>query len=86
MNTLTDLKKVFIDAIRQGHIYIGVAVKLPNLESPEIIINPMENFEEKLKYYKNAYDENLVLKTCNDIEIVGAYGSDYADDIVGILE
>jgi hypothetical protein len=86
MNTLTDLEKVFTNAIKQGDIYIGVAVKLPNLDEPEIIINPIENFEEKLKYYKNAYTDDLILKTCKDIQIVGAYSSCFADDIVELLD
>jgi hypothetical protein len=82
MNTLTDLERVFDTA----YIYIGVAVKLPNLEQPEIIINTIENYAEKLKYYKNAYNNDLTLKTCKDIQIVGAYASDYPEDIVELLE
>lgn len=82
MKTLADLEQVFIKADEQNHMFIGVAVKLPNLEEPEIIINPFNNFEEKLKYYKNAYNDDLTLKTCADIKIVGANSSDYADEIV----
>ena len=36
----------------------------------EIIINKAENVKSKLEYYKKAYDDNLVLKTNKDIEIV----------------
>jgi hypothetical protein len=82
MNTLRDLEEIF----NTTYIYVGVAVKLPNLEQPEIIINPIENYAEKLKYYKNAYTDDLKLKANNEIEIVGAYASDYADDIMLILQ
>lgn len=85
MNTLTDLEEVFKEAI-DDYLLVGVAIKLPNLDKPEIIINPSENMEEKLKYYKNAYNDDLTLKTCKDIQIIGAYASDYADDIVTMLE
>jgi hypothetical protein len=38
--------------------------------SPEIIINPKENFEAKLNYYAKAYNEDLTLKTNPNIRIV----------------
>lgn len=82
MNTLKDLEEVF----NTVYIYVGVAVKLPNLEQPEIIINPIENYKEKIKYYKNAYTDDLKLKANNEIEIVGAYASDYPEDIVELLD
>lgn len=37
---------------------------------PEIIINPKENFAEKLEYYKKTYDDNLVMKNNQNIKIV----------------
>jgi hypothetical protein len=82
MKTLNELEKVFEEAEIRGHIYIGVAVKLPNLEESEIIINRFENFDEKLKYYKNAYSEDLTLKTCKDIHILEAVSGDDAGQVV----
>lgn len=38
--------------------------------APEIIINPKENFEAKIEYYKNAYHEDLTLKANPNIKIV----------------
>lgn len=38
---------------------VGIFIEMPGFESPEIIINPVENLEKKLDYYKNTYDENL---------------------------
>ncbi|AYP68207.1 hypothetical protein PQE75_gp075 [Bacillus phage vB_BcoS-136] len=39
-------------------------------KSPEMIINPRENIEEKLEYYKMAYNEDLTLKFNHNIGIV----------------
>jgi hypothetical protein len=38
--------------------------------SPEVIINPKENFEAKLAYYSKAYNEDLTLKANPNIKIV----------------
>lgn len=37
---------------------------------PEAIINPKENFEIKMAYYKSAYNEDLTLKANTDIKII----------------
>lgn len=37
---------------------------------PEIILNPKENFENKLAYYQNAYNEDLTLKANPSIRII----------------
>lgn len=37
---------------------------------PEAIINPKENFEAKIEYYKNAYDEELRLKTNSEVKMI----------------
>ncbi|UNY40030.1 hypothetical protein KLEB273_gp082 [Bacillus phage vB_BauM_KLEB27-3] len=38
--------------------------------SPEIIINPKENFESKLAYYEKAYNDDLTLKNNPNIQII----------------
>lgn len=37
---------------------------------PEIIINPKTNFDSKLHYYSQAYNENLTLKSNTNIKII----------------
>lgn len=46
-----------------------VEIEMEGFPKPEIIINPAENFEEKLRYYQKAYTDDLVLKTFNGIRI-----------------
>ena len=78
--TLTDLENVFIRAIETREQYIGVRIETHGSEKPEIIINPKENFSEKLAYYKRAYNDDLTLKSFNGIKITGfIYGCNFAE-------
>ena len=45
-----------------------VAVVLPN-SKPELIINSAGNIEHKFRYYLEAYDENMCIKTNKSISI-----------------
>jgi hypothetical protein len=61
--------------------YVGVKIQMQGFEKPEIIINPLENFEEKLEYYKKAYNDDLTLKSFNGIKIVGFTYADSFSEI-----
>jgi hypothetical protein len=79
MFTMKNLENVFEAAVKNQHKYIAVKVEANGSEKPEIIINPSENFDVKLAYYQNAYDENLSLKAAKGIKIIGAAsGNDYS--------
>lgn len=77
------LKAVFTNAKAVGARYVGVRVKTEGSSQPEIIINPKENFDEKLNYYMSAYDDDLILisaKGKKDIRITGiAQGNAFED-------
>ena len=78
--TMTELENVFKRAIELEENYIGVRIETQGSEKPEIIINPTENFEVKLEYYKKAYNNDLTLKSFNGIKITGfMYGYDFAE-------
>lgn len=72
------LERCFKQAIETNARYIAVQIETRGSEGIETIINPRENFEAKLAYYKNAYTDDLVLKTYDGIRIVG-YG--YGDSL-----
>jgi len=55
------LKAVFKSAKAAGARYIAVRIETEGGGRPEIIINQTEDFEEKLRYYMNVYDDELVL-------------------------
>ena len=46
-----------------------VAIKLPT-GATELIINT-ENIQSKYEYYLSAYDDNMCLKTNNEVKVVG---------------
>ena len=81
MLTMANLKACFESAKEQGHSYIGVKIKMEGFEDSEVIINPNANFNKKLEYYKNAYNDDLTLKTFNGIKIIGFTFGDTYDEI-----
>ena len=75
---IQNLENCLQSAKELGYNYVAVKVDMKGFEKPEIIINSKENFEEKLEYYKKAYDENLILRSFNGIRIVGfTYGDTF---------
>jgi len=85
IGNLEELKFCITNAKQNGLLYMGVAIKMPDLEKLEIIINPYDNFDRKLEYYTKAYNSNLELNTFNKIKIVGISVGDYADNIIAEL-
>lgn len=79
----------FINAEKTGSKYIGVSIQTEGSSKPEIIINPKENFDEKMKYYTEAYDNDLILiaaKGKKDIRIMEiAMGASFEDIEVQLL-
>lgn len=61
--------------------YFAIAVSIPNLEKPEIIVNPLENIEEKMNYYLSNYDDELKLIHNPAIQIVGITFGDSFEEI-----
>ena len=85
---MENLIKCFETAIMEKYRYVGVRIKMSEFEEYEVIINPRANFEKKLDYYKNAYNDNLTLKNApNKIQIVGfTFGNtckNISDDLLG---
>lgn len=71
----TELQELLKKADESGTSYVAVKIETEGGNRPEIIINPRENIKEKLHYYMNAYDDDLVLNSTKGkkyIRIVGA--------------
>lgn len=60
---IEDLIRCFECAKKNGSKYVGVKIQTEGYKKEEIIINPRENFDMKLDYYKQAYNEDLTLKS-----------------------
>lgn len=85
MSNLEALEECFKTAIQCGMKYVAVKIQTINHTQPEIIINGRDNFEKKLNYYKNSYNEDLVLKSYNGIRIVDFCCANSFEDIEGEL-
>lgn len=51
--------------------FMFVLVSVPNCNDNELIINPLTNFEDKLNYYLETYDEELNHKYAQGVKIMG---------------
>ena len=56
-----DLKATFKSAKKNNDNYIVVFIHMIDYPEEEMIINEKNNFENKLKYYDEAYNEELHL-------------------------
>lgn len=59
-----------MEYVKHDELYFAVEIKVIGCDKPEIIINPHENLESKIRYYSKAYDDDCKLKANPNIEIV----------------
>lgn len=77
--TLSGLTRAFESEWAKSSNWVCVVVKLPNGQE-EFIINGHTNFEDKLEYYQNAYNEDLTLKANPKIMIVDyTFGNTFSE-------
>lgn len=66
--------------------FIGVAILLPNTEGVEVIINEPKNFDYKLNYYTDKYNDKMELKVNPLVKVVAVKSSDSVNDIMLALK
>lgn len=49
---------------------IQLFIEMPGFDAPELIVNPPENIEKKMEYYKATYDDNCNHKFAKGVSIV----------------
>lgn len=69
-----ELKQFFLDMKKEG-LDIGIKLKMPNQIMPEIILNYNSSIDSKLEYYLNTYDDNLIHKNNQEIQIIDMIGT-----------
>lgn len=57
-------------AEEQDAKYIVIQIENKNCKGIETIINSIKDVDYKIKYYDNAYDDDLYLKANKDIRII----------------
>lgn len=53
--------------------YVGIIIKLPNQDKPELIVNLPESLLNKMEYYKYAYNPDLTLIANPKVRILGYF-------------
>lgn len=81
-------KKALLDLFNIGKMTERVSMVLlitkhKNYPEPELIGVPKENFELKAQYIESAYNDDLVLNSCEDIEIVGVKVLNKTGGVIG---
>lgn len=83
--TLDGLIRAFDSQWAKESEYAGILVNISGVK--EVIINSRENYEAKVEYFKNAYDENLIHKHAAGVSIINYTFSDnfidIQDDLLG---
>ena len=70
INNMDELLE-FFSKVPDEATYMEVYIEMPDLPELEVIRNPIANLCKKVEYYKNAYSDDLTLKTFDKIKIVG---------------
>jgi wobble nucleotide-excising tRNase len=78
--TMENLEICFKNAKGLNQKFVAVKIEMEGFPEAEIIVNPIDNADSKLAYYKNTYDEELNHKFAKGIKIVGfTFGDDMGE-------
>lgn len=78
--TMKDLEDCCAKALETGSDNIAIYIENDDIPDLEVIINPYNNIEKKLEYFKKVYDEDLNHRHSEGIRIVGCtYGKTFAE-------
>lgn len=56
-----EFTQIVNEGIGRNKNFMVVKIETEGNPAPEIIINPAENFDQKMKYYLGAYNEDMEL-------------------------
>ena len=79
--SLEQLKACFDLAKATRARYVAVKISMDGFPKEEVIINPSANFDKKLEYYSNAYNDDLTLKANPNVKITGFTYAETYDEI-----
>jgi hypothetical protein len=76
----------FLAALEGGTTFVAIKVHMEGFPCDEVIINRHDNIEDKLKYWDNVYNDELVHKFSPTISIVGWTAANTYQEIQKILD
>lgn len=80
--TMNNLETCFNVAMENGVNYVAVLVYKEGFAKHEIVVNPIENAEKQLAWYKQTYDYNLKHRYSKEKVII--VGFTYGDSLMSI--
>lgn len=57
----SEFKEIIDKGLKMNNSFMVVIIEKEGSKQPEIIINPKENFVEKMRYYDLAYNDDMEL-------------------------
>lgn len=89
MTQLKKLETMMDEGIDMKCKYIVMRIDMVGFPSPEIIINPIDNFKDKIEYIKKTYNDDLTHKFSSGISIsdfdLSCDKNDLDDVVEGLL-
>lgn len=61
------------DTAKETGMDIAVEITIPGQQTSEVIVNRYENLDNKLEFYKKAYDDDGVHCMNKDVKIIDAW-------------
>lgn len=61
------------DTAKETGMDIAVEITIPGQQTSEVIVNRHENLDNKLEFYKKAYDDDGVHCMNKDVKIIDAW-------------
>lgn len=80
--SLKVLEKCFAEAKENENLFVALALNSPDYKEPEVTIVPRSNFDDKLKYCKSVFNEELVSKHNDSYSIAGYSCGDDIEDLL----
>lgn len=59
--TKEQFKRIVEEGVFRGKRYLAVKIETEGNPAPEIIINPSDNINAKMRYYDKAYNDDMEL-------------------------
>jgi hypothetical protein len=78
---LMELRDMMNLALMEDFPFVAVEIHIEGFPTNEIIINRRDNIPSKLKYYEDAYDDDLIHKYSPSISIVDFDYADFVDEL-----
>lgn len=76
----------FLTSFKDEQGFIGVKMSVPYSDSPELIINLASELYNKVDYFREAYDDDLILKNNNKVSVISYLYSENFEELENLMK